>query len=404
MNPKLRAVQPHLIEHEGAPYVLLRDPLGLAEGTLLIPQPLAPLLAFCDGSRDMPELQHVFEQYTGIRLPSENLKQMITQLDKLLLLENENSARAMESLLKGYRAADCRPPALSGSGYPSDPVELKNMLEHYTDDSPAVNPSNSIRGIISPHIDYQRGGPVYGRVWRQVTETIGEIDLAIIFGTNHLGGSNLFALTRQHYATPFGIVPTAVDVVDSLANALGHHMAFEDELYHGNEHSIELALTWLHHYLKLAGKGKCELVPILCGSFDQFINGSHDPHTNEEISDVVDFLHEVTRNRRTLVVAAADLAHMGPAFGDSIPIDEAARTEITRADRELIDSMVSSDADKFLSIIKEEKDARRICGLAPIYATLRVLGEAKGELYGYEQCPADETNTSMVSICGVTLE
>ncbi len=402
MKPKLRTVQPDFVRHEGAPYVLLRDPLSLAEGTLLIPQPLAPVLVLCDGSRDIAQLQKDFEQYTGIKLTSENLEDMISQLDKMLLLNNERSARAIEASLAGFRSADYRPPALSGGSYPADPKVLKSMLKKYAEALPETTPSNTVRGVISPHIDYHRGGSVYARVWQQASRTIGKIDLAIIFGTNHLGGNNLFALTRQNYATPFGIVPTAVDLVDRLAEYIGHEIAFEDELYHRNEHSIELDLIWLHHYL--AGRKTCELLPILCGSFEKFISGANEPSDSKEISAVVDFLQEVTRNRRTLVIAAADLAHMGPAFGDSFQIDDAARTEIDRADRELIASMCSSDAANFFSLIKKEKDARRICGLTPIYLTLRILGNAHGKMCGYDQCPADGTDTSLVSICGVVLE
>ncbi len=401
MKPKLRSIQPTLVEHEGAHYILLRDPLNLAEGTLLIPQPLAPVLVLCDGSRDITELQMVFEQYTGIKLSPENLEDLILQLDKVLLLDNERSARAIEDSLAGFRSAECRPTALSGSSYPADPNELKLMLENFAGSLPEPNNAHTLRGIISPHIDYQRGGTIYAQVWQQASQAIGEIDLAIIFGTNHMGGNNLFALTRQNYATPFGIVPTASDVVDRLADSIGHEIAFEDELYHRNEHSIELALIWLHHYL--AGRKTCELLPVLCGSFDRFINGDDDPAENKEISAVVNFLQEVAKNRRTLVIAAADLAHMGPEFGDSFPIDDAARTEIDRADRELVASMCSSDATKFFSLIKNEKDSRRICGLTPIYLTLRVLGDAHGELCGYNQCPADGANTSLVSICGVVL-
>ncbi len=402
MNPKIRAVQPDLVEQEGSPYILLRDPLKLSELSILIPQPLGPLLVLCDGTRDIDELQKALELYAGVQLQRENLEQLIAKLDEVLLLENEHSDQAVKVSRDGFRAANYRVPALSGGGYPSDPDELKAVLESYIANVPEADPSaGHIRGIISPHIDYQRGGPVYAQVWQKAARALEEVELAIIFGTNHLGGSNLFTLTRQNYATPFGIMPTDVDIVDRLADAIGQVVAFEDELYHMNEHSIELDIVWLHYFL---GKRDCKVVPILCGSLGQFVEGDDSPLQSDEISAVVECLQEVTRDRRTLVVAAADLAHMGPAFGDRDPIILADREKIKSADDELINAMRSSDAETFFSLIKDEKDARRICGLSPIYSTLRVIGEARGELCGYDQCPADGQNTSMVSICGVTLE
>ena len=104
-----------------------------------------------------------------------------------------------------------------------------------------------------------------------------------------------------------------------------------------------------------------------------------------------------------LIVAAADLAHMGPAFGDIDIIDESQRESIRKADEKLIKTMRECDPETFFTEIKKEKDARRICGLVPIYMTLRVLGEASGEECGYAQCTADEMNTSLVSICGMVM-
>ena len=404
MKPKLRAVQPTLIEHQGSPYIVLSDPLRLSEETIAIPHPLAPLLELCDGTRDVPTLQTAFELRTGIRLEEETVQGIIAQLDKSLLLHSDRFIQARDVVISQFQSAPARPPALAGAGYPANPDELRDMLSEYlgsiSDDLNKGSGSDHIKGVISPHIDFQRGGEVYAQVWSKATTAIDDVELAIIFGTNHFGGDRLFTLTRQNYSTPWGILPTATDIVDKLAEALGETSAFEDELHHRNEHSIELALIWLHYFL---GDRKCELVPILCGSFEHFINSDEAPSHHEEISAVVDCLQKVVGSRRTLVVAAADLAHMGPAFGDPRPIETAERVGVSTADDELIKSMCSADAEGFFSQVKNETDRRRICGLAPIYMTLRILNDSQGEAAGYMQCPADQINGSLVSICGVGL-
>lgn len=401
MYPRLRSVQPNLIEHQGSPYVLLRDPLGLSESTLIIPQPLAPLLALCDGTRDTTGLQKAFELYTGIQLSHEQLTEIIDGFDQAMLLENENSANRMDKALDGFRSAPCRPPALSGGAYPPDPDDLKSMLEDFFSRVLPNETPQQIRGIVCPHIDYQRGGSVYASVWQKVTRAISEVEVAVIFGTNHLGGKNLFSLTCQQYATPFGTLPTSIDIVDRLAGAIGVEAAFEDELYHRNEHSIELALIWLHYLL---GTNECEVVPILCGTFEQFINGNSAPVDNTQISALVECLQQVAGEKRMLVVAAADMAHMGPAFGDIYSITDCERQDIEKADKALIQAMRECEPDVFFNEIKKERDSRRICGLAPIYMMLKVLGQASGEECAYAQCPADELNGSLVSICGVILK
>jgi len=39
----------------------------------------------------------------------------------------------------------------------------------------------------------------------------------------------------------------------------------------------------------------------------------------------------------------------------------------------------------------------------PDISGLRLLGEATGEVAGYAQCPADQQDTSIVSVCGIVL-
>ncbi len=402
MKPKLRPLQANMIEHEGKPYLVLGDPLRLSEETMAVPQPLIPFLQLCDGTRDLAALRIAFELRTGIRLSPALVEDLVAQLDRALLLESEAFRQAREALLREFQSAPARPPALAGRSYPSDPDELKALLEqHLNGIERDAASAPALRGVISPHIDYQRGGKVYAQVWARAAQSIAEIDLAIIFGTNHLGGNNLFALTRQNYATPWGILPTDREIVNRLDEALGKGIGFEDELCHRNEHSIELALVWLHYFL---GERRCEIVPILCGSFESFVlSDEAHPRESDQITAVVRCLREATRSRRALVIAAADLAHMGPAFGDPSPLDPLQRAHITGKDRELMGAMCSADADRFFALIKQERDSRRICGMAPIYMTLQVLGQAQGEVIDYMHCPADPENGSLVSICGLGL-
>jgi hypothetical protein len=53
--------------------------------------------------------------------------------------------------------------------------------------------------------------------------------------------------------------------------------------------------------------------------------------------------------------------------------------------------------------LQAEGDRRHVCGLPPIYLTLRLLDEAQGEPAGYALCPADVQGTSVVTIAGVLL-
>jgi AmmeMemoRadiSam system protein B len=231
-------------------------------------------------------------------------------------------------------------------------------------------------------------------VWDQAAEAAAEADLVILFGTDHYG-NDPFTLTRQSYATPYGILPTPQNIVDHLVDVLGEEEAFAGELRHRNEHSLELVAVWLHH---MRGGRPVELVPILCGSLGRGQNGP----VSQQAEAVVAALRQEIAGRKALVVASGDLTHVGTAFGGG-PLDATLRAQIRRADEELIDHMRAGDADAFLRSIRRVQNRYNVCGVSPIYLTMRLLGGVgiAGRAAGYASCPADATDTSAVTIGGV---
>jgi AmmeMemoRadiSam system protein B len=434
MNPKLRPVEVRSFVDQGRPVFVLRDPLALSDKVTIVPQVLGPLLALLDGSRDVAGLHASLLVRAGMRVAPEIIQRVVDQLDDALLLQNDHFARAYAETLRTYRTTPFRPPALAGPSYPAEPAALRGLLDgylggisvngshanssvghvaspvHITPDPLQVSLGDSngsergechtgIVGLVSPHIDYQRGGRVYAGVWERAADAVRGADLAIILGTDHAGGAGRITLTRQHYATPYGVLPTASDVVDAIAAAIGEEAAFAEEIHHRGEHSVELAAVWLHH---MRDGQPCQVVPILCGSFHHFVQGQADPATDATLNATLDALRSAIAGRRAVVVAAADLAHVGPAFSDPSPIDHIQYARLQAADEILIQTITDGDADAFFRTIAAEGDRRNICGLPPIYLTLRLLnGQGQGELTGYERCPADAQNTSFVSVCGV---
>ena len=390
------------ITHEGQSGFILHDPLALSDKTLFLPRKLAPALALCNGTRDLASVHAALMIRFGIRVPLKALEQLADQLDRACLLDNERSAAAHDAALAAYRDAPFRPLLLAGVNYTADPDELSAFLTGFEIDLAAdVRASETdagVRAIICPHIDYQRGGRVYAGLWRRAAEAARRAEQIIILGTDHNGG-RLFTLTRQNYATPWGVLPTSSSIVGALAKIIGPEKAFRHELYHRIEHSIELAVVWLHAVL---GDRTPELVPILVGSFQQFINSHQEPEQNKEFMAVAKMIQEISSQKPTLIIAAADLAHMGPAFAGQ-PLDFAGRARLREADNQLLQAICQGDSKAFFGQIKAEGDSRNICGLPPISLALQALGQTRGQITGYEICPADQSNTSSVSVAGVLL-
>jgi MEMO1 family protein len=420
--PRLRALDFRPIEQNGQAAILLRDPLQLSDMIVSVPRQLAPILALCDGTRDLKALRASAIVRYQLLVGMDVLNRLVSVCDEACLLENEHYRSACRERLEEYRAAPYRPPALAGQSYPAEPAELRELLDGYlaevdqpdgrTADESLAEISREYadgRGLVSPHIDYERGGPVYASVWRAAQEMVRAADLAIILGTDHYGAHGSLTLTRQNYATPFGVLPTAAAIVDGLAESLGRvtspEAPYAAELHHRNEHSIELAAVWLHH---MRGGEACEVVPVLCGSYGHFVAGEADPERDPAIQTFVDVLREKTRGRRAIVVAAGDLAHVGPAFGgEPIGMIEAAR--LHQADDEMTAHICEGDARGFFQSLKQVDDRNNVCGLPPIYLALRLLDGAEGRhvsglQVGYDRCPADEQDSSFVTVGGIVLK
>ncbi len=394
-----------MVQHQGRPALLVRHPLGLSDKNLILSVELAPVLDLMDGTREVEEIAAAMTVRVGVRLPPQAVAHLVGELDDALLLDTPRADEAQQAALDGFRRAPHRAPSSAGTSYPADPDELRVWMQDFMDALPPTGqgaPAGpGVRGVVSPHIDYQRGGAVYAEVWREAATAAREAELVVILGTDHTGDLGQVTLTRQHYATPWGVLPTDQGVVYRLVAALGEDAAFAEELHHLGEHSVELAAVWLHF---VRDGEPVPVVPVLCGSFAHFVAGEADPSQEPQFEALVEVLESTMAARRTLLVAAADLAHQGPAFGDRQGLDFIGRARMRAADEGLLEAMAAGDAGAFFHQLRAEGDRRNVCGLPPIYLALRALGTTRGRPAGYAVCPADAQGTSFVSICGMVWE
>jgi len=188
--------------------------------------------------------------------------------------------------------------------------------------------------------------------------------------------------------------------VDALAEVAEGFDPFADQFNHKREHSLEFQAVFLKHLL---GERELRIVPVLAGL------GAHqasreDPGSDERVVRFIDGVRGLVDSRpgRVVVVAGADMAHVGPRFGDEHAYDDGQRHLLEVADRESLARAASLDAGGFWSHVAGDLDARRVCGLAPIWSLLRSLGSTgvRGRLLHYEQT-VDGDDGSIVSHAAV---
>ena len=405
-KPYLRPLNIQIVIADGREMYYLQDPLRLTQQQIIFPVELGPILSMFNGRFSINDIHDALCKMVGEEVGIDMIIDLVDALDEACLLENGRFHQALQAKTDAYRAQPHRPPVYAGISYPKDPDELAAFLNAYGDgDDLSDWPDWHGRAIVSPHIDYQRGGEVYSKVWRRAKTAVLEADLIIMLGTDHKGGAGTFTLTRLPYATPYGVIPTDLGLIDALETVVGTDI-YTEELHHSDEHSIELTAVWLHHIYKEAGLAPKPMVPILCGSFHGFIADDKMPDQDEFLMTAIDTLRHESDGKKVLVVASVDFAHVGPAFDQPHRLmDNGNRTAIAAFDERLITAINKGDDADFFRSNAAIRDENNVCGYSSIYLMLRYLRDGvSGQQIAYQHCPADEENHSLVSIAGLLLD
>ncbi|MGH7731389.1 MAG: AmmeMemoRadiSam system protein B, partial [Candidatus Eiseniibacteriota bacterium] len=239
-------------------------------------------------------------------------------------------------------------------------------------------------------------GPTIARGYLELGPERQEPLRVVVYGTGHALLGESVALTRKRLETPFGAIPCDTAFVDAIADRLGD-AAWRGELAHRDEHSIEFQTLYFERRL---GDRPLTLVPILCAGFHALLDegrGARDDTTYETLIAAVRDA-ERSLGGTTVHLAAVDLSHVGPRFGDP-EVDERTGSEVEAKDRAALDAAQRGDGDGWYQAIAAHEDSTRVCGWGAAYAMLRCAEPGAGRLLRYEQ--SREENGSMVSIAAM---
>jgi AmmeMemoRadiSam system protein B len=407
-QPQLRPLRGYRVEHEGRAFVAFDDSLHVADPSALVPMEIAQyVLVHFDGRRTLPEIQAQVLRATGQLLPTDNLVTLVAQLDAAMILDGPTFAAFHD----GYRQERVRPAALAGRSYAGTERALKAQLARFfahddgaglPDGQLRADPAHPrLRGVLSPHIDFTRGGPVYTWSYRELIER-SDADVFVILGVAHSLCRQRFSLTCKDFETPLGLARTDRSYVDKVAALAGEHF-FDDELAHRPEHSIEFQVVFLQYLLE--GRRDFSIVPILAGSFHDLMERGIDPIDDPEVRRFVEALRaaETASGKKVVYIGGIDLGHVGPEFGDPDQLDATTLDQLRAFDSAMLDHAAAGDAASWFAKASLVGNRWRICGLAATYTMLHAMGPARGRLLRYDQAVNPE-RTCCVSFASLAFE
>jgi AmmeMemoRadiSam system protein B len=404
-NPRLRAVEAFPVEHEGQRCIALRDPAGFTDQIAVLPGPLLDLVSRCDREHPVEEIREVLRRRHGEAPSVQQIAALVDRLDDAGFLETERFEARRRATEDAFRRSPVRAAAHAGGAYAGEADGLRDQIAGFfahadgpgSRDGIPESQAGRLSALIAPHIDFHRGGPTYAWAYKEVLER-SDADLYVILGTCHAGMPDPFALTLKPYDTPLGPVPVDRDFSEALARRAGQDL-LASEPAHRAEHSIEFQAVMLQSLL--GGRRPFTILPVLASYLNEAVWAGTEPEADPRVPRFLDALRETMEasSRRVCLVAGVDLAHVGPRFGDPEPNTEASLAIVEREDRVMLESVVAGDARGFFAHVAADRDARRICGLSPIYSLLRILPEAPGRLIEYRQWPDPE---GAVTFCAVS--
>lgn len=393
---------------------VLRDPEGFGK-MLALPDGAALVALLMDGRHTLAEIQAAFSQRVGAKVGLAELQAIVRKLDEAYLLHGQRFERHRRRKLKDYAEATVRPAAHAGGGYAEQAEELCQQLADMLqgDEGPGrtrrngVSRGQTLRGIVSPHIDMNRGGPLFAWAYQRLAQD-SVADVFVIFGTAHQPMRQLFSVTRKDFATPLGTVATDQRFIDLLAAEVGSSVAgrrldlFADELAHRQEHSIEFQAVWLQYMF--GAERAVRIVPILVGSFYELMLEGTPPDESPEVQAMLAALRKVEQSYkgRVCYISGADLAHIGQRFGDDELLEEKRLDALATDDRRMLAHACRGDANAFFRHVARQSDCNRICGLSPTYMLLSAVAPCRGKLLRYDQA-VDPDGTSCVSFASMAV-
>lgn len=387
-TPHIRPVQLIPVQKEGKQFLALRDPGQLTKQTMVVPPQTMQLLQQFQGLHDIEVIAETLET------PIEQVTKLAEGLDQVGLLWGptfEKLERQRREEIAAHGAIICN----SANGLGDSAESCRAQLQSWIDETEDPELEGTVRGIVAPHLDYQRGWPNYAGAYRCLEYA--EIpDRVIVLGTNHFGIGDGAIMTQWGFETSFGRCEADKDVIERVVSRVGEGIVI-DQLDHVGEHSIQLQIPWIQH--------RWGNVPIIAALLpDPLAPMIEDDDERVDGQTLVDALRDALDEAggSSFFVASADLSHVGPQFGEPRPIDDQRRHDVELHDREMMGKYVSGDAEEFLSAMQWNHNPTRWCSVGNMLTTLQLLSPCEVELIDYRQA-YDEQGNALVSSAAIAI-
>jgi AmmeMemoRadiSam system protein B len=233
-----------------------------------------------------------------------------------------------------------RPAGVAGNFYSANKMVLERDLSLLLENSPIIENSHPVRGLIVPHAGYIYSGGVAARAYSQIISQ--NYDLAVIIAPSHHEYFEFLSVYSGYaFESPVGLVLVDQNSADEFAS-LHPDIQLSERGYSLSEHSLEVQLPllkWVQDNIKI--------LPIMMAK---------QGHESNQI--LTEALTGFLKDKNYLVIASSDLSHFHS--------DQVARS----LDQVVVNHINNFEPDKlFEDIIGKRCE---MCGYGAVIVTMKV--------------------------------
>lgn len=378
-------------DDRGQLFFQLQDSLRISPRPLVMSGAGYFILTHLDGAHTIADVLETYRRELKQEIPPAEVQHVVEVLEHYVMLDTPRFTRAYEQRRREYHEAPFRD---SRQRWPAADT-LRGEIERLICHGRTRKPMPAVRGLVSPHLDYARGAPCYAAAYGALGDGAGATRF-VILGTNHFGRSNSAVATGKDFQTPLGLVRADREFIGRLERRLGTSMC-EHEFDHQSEHSIDLQV----HVLQVTHADEpFEIVPILCpdpcGPAPASDRGvSADALAAALARELAD------DNGQTVVIAGADLSHVGQRFGDEVPATPAILEQVGELDRRVLSLLQEDRPQELVAEMRAKLNPTSICSLGCLYVLRRALPGRPWRTLEYHQATDFETDTNVTCAAAV---
>jgi AmmeMemoRadiSam system protein B len=372
-GPKLRRLERLRMRRGDEELLVLRDPLELSE-PIAIDTDFEAVLDALDGQRTLAQVRQSLLMRGLANVALDDLELFVADLREAGLLDDDHFRELWAATHEVFVDEEIRAPRRAGLLYPEDPTQLRAWLAPALPEGhggthagePRPHYGSPPLAVLAAHQPPRAIAPALRKLLTNLPPPE-QYRRVIILATDHAPGLLPYASADKDWGTPLGNVACDLELLAKLDDRLPWLLREQTRL------RVCDPVEWVTLILRALWGDRCPpVLPLACGQTR--LTTHEGAERARELSSLLrELVGDSIREAETLCWTAAELSHVGPAYGHP-ELPEAA--EVEAEDRRLLAPLLDNDPGALARACMDRPPTSRPSGAAALVTLTDLLPSA----------------------------